>query len=349
MTSMWEQLLSIKTGLRRPVSSGEKSKEPLMDMSISGKQENINLQPKSHEISAIIHSAIARSNDQPFKLSPGTAQRILDEANFPGQRKISNKNLLDHMHTINSGAWDGRYPISFAEFEDGSLWLIDGQHRVTAIVMHAVALPVKAQLFSVSNEEDARILYAGFDKKNSIRTESETLHALEIHTKLGVKQVTANALFKAIAVINNDMEPFYRDSKSAVISTGERMNSMHGWAAEAKEFERITNLAAKPIVRKFRGAGCMAVMLYTLRHKPSLAKEFWEGVALNDGLRRNDPRSALIADFFTRTLSAGSLRQTVQSPVVAWNAFCEKRDLKVIKCVPDAQIVIWGTPLGRAR
>jgi hypothetical protein len=346
---MWEQLLSIKTGLRQPVSSGEKSKEPLLDTFISGNQENIKLQSKSHDISAIIHSAIARSKGEPIKLSPGTAQRILDEANFPGQRKISNRNLQDHMYTINSGAWDGRYPLSFAEFNDGSLWMLDGQHRLTVIVMHGVALPVTVQLFRVSNEEDARILYAGFDKKNSIRTESETLHALEIHTKLGVKQVTANALFKALAVISNNMEPFRRESFAAGISTGARMNTMHDWAAEAREFERIASLAAAPIIRKLRGAGCMAVVLYTLRHKPALAKEFWEGVAMNDGLRRNDPRAALIADFFTRTLSAGHARQSVQSPTLAWNAFCEKRDLKIIKCLPEAQIIIWGTPLGRAR
>lgn len=320
-----------------------------MDTSISGNQENHKPEAKSHEISSIIRNAMARSNGKPFKLSPGTAQRIIVEANFPGQRKISNKNILDHMHTINSGAWDGRYPITFAEFKDGTLWLIDGQHRVTVIIMHGVALPITVQLFYVENEEEARILYSGFDKKNSIRSESETLHALEIHTKLGVKQVTANALFKAIAVIANDMEPFYRDSASAGISTGARMDSMYDWAAEVQEFERITSLAATTIIRKLRGAGCMAVMLYTLRHKPALAKEFWEGIARNDGLRRNDPRATLIADFFTRHLSAGSARQNVQGPSLAWNAFCEQRDLKIIKCIPDAQIIIWGTPLGRAR
>jgi hypothetical protein len=34
---------------------------------------------------------------------------------------------------------------------------------------------------------------------------------------------------------------------------------------------------------------------------------------------------------------------------MAWNAYCEGRDLKFIKCVEGAQIIIWGTPIGKAR
>ena len=98
------------------------------------------------------------------------------------------------------------------------------------------------------------------------------------------------------------------------------------------------------------GAGVMAVALYTLRHQPARAHEFWHGVAGNDGLRKGDPRAALIADLlFNRTLNVGSHRQKVQQPALAWNAFCEGRDLKIIKCIDGAALTLWGTPLAKGR
>ena len=89
----------------------------------------------------------------------------------------------------------------------------------------------------------------------------------------------------------------------------------------------------------------MAVALYTLRHQPARAHEFWSGLAKNDGLRRGDPRATLIQDYLTRSVGIGSARQRVQQTTLAWNAFCEGRDLKIIKCIEDAPIVIWGTPV----
>jgi hypothetical protein len=72
-------------------------------------------------------------------------------------------------------------------------------------------------------------------------------------------------------------------------------------------------------------------------------------VAENDGLRKNDPRATLINDILTRMIGTGSIRQKVQQPAVAWNAFCEGRDLKIIKCLDGAKLTLWGTPLANGR
>ncbi len=320
-----------------------------MDQSVSGKQTSLPLSQKSHGISSIIHSAIARSNGQPFKLSPGTAQRILDEANFHGQRSIADRKLHEHLFNAKNGTWDGRYPLAFCEFPDGNLWLVDGQHRCMTIVMHAIALPVSCIIFKVETEEEARKIYAGFDKVCSVRSTAETLDALDVASTLGIKKVTANALYRAVAVINNGMEPDYRWADIESNVSGARLKALDDWSKEAKEFDRITKSATNTLLRKLRGAGCFAVFLYTLRYQPGRAEDFWKGLCDNDGLRRNDPRSALLSDLTTRTFSTGSNRQTVQAPVMAWNAYCEGRDLKFIKCVEGAQIIIWGTPIGKAR
>ena len=117
------------------------------------------------------------------------------------------------------------------------------------------------------------------------------------------------------------------------------------WAKQAKEYDEITKKAGKGLYEKLRKTGPVAVALYTLRHQPARATEFWSGLANNDGLRRGDPRHTLIQDFATRDVGIGSVRQRVQQSVLAWNAFCEGRDLKIIKCITGSPIIVWGTPL----
>lgn len=100
---------------------------------------------------------------------------------------------------------------------------------------------------------------------------------------------------------------------------------------------------------KLNTAGVMAVALYTLRYQPGKAHHFWHGLAENDGLKKDDPRAALLRDMFERSANSGSTRQTTQAPVLAWNAYCEGRNLKIIKCIHGAPISLWGTSLSKGR
>ena len=65
----------------------------------------------------------------------------------------------------------------------------------------------------------------------------------------------------------------------------------------------------------------------------------------HDKLAKNDPRLRLHSDFQTRFQSSGHIRQKVQAPSIAWNAWNEGRQLKQLKCYEGAAITIWGTPL----
>jgi len=89
--------------------------------------------------------------------------------------------------------------------------------------------------------------------------------------------------------------------------------------------------------------------LYTLRHCAAKAQTFWRGVAEDDGLRRGDPRKALLIDLACRALNAGGARLTVLQPVAAWNAWHARRELRSIRIREDDPLVIAGTPLGVRR
>lgn len=308
-------------------------------------------QPGSMEY--ILRSLVAKSADGVVKVAPGTARRILEELNFPGQRKISENRVYGHSHKIISGDWMESFPIHFAALPDGRVWLVDGQNRLTAISRMDAPVEVTLLIADFDNEKEVGKFYAGFDQRSSVRTNEQILSAVGIAKETGLKDRTAKAIFEAAPLLINGLEPLVGSANVCthpeMFLQDNRLRIVSEWASEARVFESITEHAAKAIRMKLNSTGPMATALYTIRHQPVKAREFWGGIANNDGLRRADPRATLITDFLTRAANKGSIRQRVQQSSLAWNAFCEGRDLKIIKCVDGAQIVLWGTPLKAGR
>jgi len=81
-----------------------------------------------------------------------------------------------------------------------------------------------------------------------------------------------------------------------------------------------------------------------LKWQPEKAEEFWKGLAMDDGLARNDPRKALLEKLRSQE---GSHSIPVQLHAVAsgWNAFYHGRKLKEIRVCPDKPFSIDGTTI----
>lgn len=312
------------------------------------KQVPINYgQPGSMEY--ILRSFHTRSSDGVVKMSQGTAKRILEELNFPGQRAIDSRRVFGHAHAIVKGDWIESYPIHFTALPDGRIWLVDGQHRLTAIAQSIAPVSVTLRIVDMESEKEARNFYAGFDGKGSVRTNVQIIDAVGIAEALNLGTRMTRAVYEAAPLLMNKLEPLSGSvsikANPSMYLQSNRLAIVTEWAKQALEFDEITKKAGKGLYEKLRKTGPVAVALYTLRHQPARAKEFWSGVANNDGLRRGDPRHTLIQDFAVRDIGSGSVRQRVQQSTLAWNAFCEGRDLKIIKCLTGAPITVWGTPL----
>lgn len=297
----------------------------------------------------ILRSQVAKSAGGVVKMAPGTAQRILESLNFPGQRAIDSRRVYGHSHAIIKGDWMESYPAHFAALPDGRIWLVDGQHRLTAIAEQQGPVSVTIRIVEMDSEKEARDFYAGFDGKGSIRTNVQILDAVGLADALGLSQRMTRAVYEAAPLLMNGLEPMAGSvnmkKNPAIYLQANRLALVNEWVKQATEYDSITKKAGRGLYEKLRKTGPVAVALYTLRHQPARAKEFWAGIANNDGLRRGDPRHTLIQDFGVRDTSSGSVRQRVQQSALAWNAFFEGRDLKIIKCVTGAQITLSGTPM----
>lgn len=292
---------------------------------------------------------LAKSHDGVIAISPDGASEMLAELNFPGQRGIDSRRVFGHLHAIIHGDWVESYPIHFAAMPDGRIWLVDGQHRMMAISQSQSAVKVAVRIVDVESEQDARSFYAGFDGKGAVRTNAQILDAVQLAKTMGLSNRMARAVYEAAPLLMNGLEPPHGNVKNQanqdVHLQSAKLAAATNWAKEAAAYESAIKGTGPGFYEKLRKTGPVSVGLYTFRYQPKKACEFWQGVADNDGLRKGDPRHTLVQDLFVRNLATGSVRQRIQQSALAWNAFYEGRDLKIIKCVVGATITLSGTPL----
>ena len=304
---------------------------------------------KSGSVDSILKSMVARAPGGVVQLAPGIALQMLEQLNFPDQRFLDSSRVYSHRHAIITGEWMEGHPVTLAMLPDGGIWIVDGQHRLAAISESESPIPVTIRIVRMDSEKEARFFYSGFDQRKSVRTNGQILDAVGISKESGLSRAMTSAVFDAAPILLNALEPLAGSANikanPGLFLQSNKLAALSDWAGEARQYEQIIKLAKKGFGVKLRTPGVVAVALYTLRHQPTRAKEFWSGVSENDGLRKNDPRGTLISDLLTRTMSTGSIRQKVQQPAIAWNAWCEGRDLKVIKCLIESPITLWGTPL----
>lgn len=293
--------------------------------------------------------AKAQSKNGVMPISPLGAKLILESLNFPRQRSVSESQVYGHLNAIVSGDWMEGHAITFIELPDGRVWLVDGQHRLTAIARYTAPVDATIRIVPVENEREAGEFYAGFDQKSSVRTTRQIIDSFNASDAFGLTGPMASAVFEASALLNNGLEPLTGPQSTkknpALFLQANRLKAIEEWASEARQYEALIKPAKRALKTKLLQSGPVAVALYTLRNQPARASEFWGGLAKNDGLRSNDPRSTLYADLMARNLGAGSIRQKVQQSAAAWNAFFRGRTLQQIRCVADAPIVVLGTHL----
>ena len=332
------------------------ARSAIIDMAPNA-SSRLTLGKRGSSIADIIVSAVDQSIDGVLKLSPATARRILDEANFPRQRKVKDSRLKKHKERLEDGTWHGEsFPVTFAVIQARNdqpekLWLVNGQHRITAIAGHHAPVIIRVILHRVKDEDEAATLYTYFDDPSESRTDIEVLDAKGVTHELQLPRDVVRAVYGALSFLRNDLEPAYYNvmQGQAARDRDGRMHDIKEWANEARVFWQDISISDLWTKRRLLRPAVVAVALYTYRYQPGKAHDFWSGIARQDGLKKYDPRDTMVKDFRNRALNTdgkgnANQRAVVQSVSIAWNAFCEKRELVMIKCISGAVVRLWGTP-----
>lgn len=285
-----------------------------------------------------------------LKLSPLEMHRILQVCAYEHQRTVSDRHVAVLSDLMTRGRWQPKGQIDFAIL-DGNFILINGYHRAYAQVRSGKTIEWSVVLHPCKSAAELRSLYFAFDTNVRIRGSQEILRANEFAETHGLPKTMADALYRAVPFIASKFATNPKDKNFLVEKQiDRRLEVAAEYAKPAARYAAVLEDVSGARKKKFMGGAFAAVAVITFRYQSTSAWEFWSGVvnADRDGVLRGDPRRALANDMLSRKGSSSTLLAFAPA-MLAWNAFYNERDMKIIKVMDSFAPVIDGTPFDGKR
>lgn len=279
-----------------------------------------------------------------LSIGPEEARSILETCVFTGQRPTDPANLRAHAMDMQRGLFRAGSQIIFARLPDNNLILVNGYHRLNAVIEADTVMEFQVMIEPVANHDEVRNLYCSIDTNMRKRSDPEISRAAGLSEEIGVRQSLVSAALNAVAIIASGLRVLRLvDRPAEVLTAYGRKDAVKEWAAELRVYSEVTQGATKTLRAKLINQGIMAIALVTLRYQPDKAIDFWTGVAENDGLRIGDARKALVT-----ALVEGSHRGQQEAGLlyvsVAWNAWFTNRQLSILRLYDTSLCQPMGTP-----
>lgn len=278
-------------------------------------------------------------------IGPELARVILAEANYKRQRKIKPFRLHRHRTVIGRGQWDPDNTIRFARF-NGQLILVDGQHRLTAVVETECPCGFIVVVSDAKSEEEVHRMYSRIDVDGN-RSVADALGAADPTAGREIGFELRRGAYRAMDILANDF-PHRRlkVGEAELVTKEDRIVCLAFWLDELEQFNSIISDGQSSLRQAMRQPGVIAVALATLKHQPERARLFWSQVAANKLLKPGDPEQALV-NFLLISRKDDGANVTERCVAQCWNAWFHGRRLERVRKSPEgsaAPIRVAGTP-----
>lgn len=286
------------------------------------------------------------------EVNPPLARLWLDLYLYDKQRPLRKNQVKFYADEMTKGKFDNGNAIKFVEFNDKK-YLIDGQHRLSAIVQSGKTLSFPIFTEIVYTEDDLAEKYSttdiGYARKwgDVVRVKSD----FDIY----LTKSQFNVLKSSLGLIYRG---FMEDGMNMSYSMlHEKTIEWQPYAADyfncfehnEKGLGSIKDLG----LQRYMTA---AIGIVTFRFATKVIDKkdvvnFWKQVFLGDGLRIGDPRKTLrdllyqsiVIDTSKRNKTFTSKQQMVYT-IRAWNAYTNNEQLKMLKLPNSMKIPINYTP-----
>lgn len=282
------------------------------------------------------------------------AQRMLEEFPYMRQRDLNSRQVEFYAEQMSAGLWQPFSDIEVVLMKNGDgsehSFLVNGQHRLYAVIEADVAVDFVVKTVAVENETELGQRYGTIDI-GRVRSTSDFARAIDLGHELGFKEYYITQLTSALTAIENQFKRSGRYS----ISPFHKMEMVRDYAKEGRQYFTLTAGGVAHVTRQMRRAFPLAVALCTLRESTQIygedkVRRFWSGIAFDNGLQAGDPRKVANRHFLEVALGAATKGARISPTYTAryiancFNAYVEDRELKQSRVVdPIAPIDINGT------
>ncbi|HUA59378.1 MAG TPA: hypothetical protein VML19_11530, partial [Verrucomicrobiae bacterium] len=275
-------------------------------------------------------------------ITPELAERIERECIYARERDIDPDRLKMHVSDINAGRFRQGTVLSFGLLK-GKLIRVDGRTRGKAVIDTGKPQIFHITIHPVANEAELADLHSIFDPPGSARSPIDAAGHLVAAGKLTKGEV--KVLLRAAPYIDAEfrLSEMPASAKMAQSPTARNQTAQACYPPAVQYFSRARR-APRAIKEMLYRQAIAAFAIYTFRHLPQKAAEFWGAIATladeDKGLPSTDPRRALYKRLQSRDEST-----PIQLLIVAkaWNAFFEGRKLREIRVKSGEPFRIAGT------
>jgi hypothetical protein len=293
-------------------------------------------------------------HNKSYSVDPVEAAKILKLNSFERQRPVRKHVVRFYAEEMLQGNWLPDRPIEFAKWND-RLFMIDGQHRMYAVIESGTAQRFAILVHTVNSEEELALRYIKTDR-NLRRDDSDALRAIALDCEFGLPTSKLSRYGAAIKFIASG---FIGTKK---MHTEEYIDSLRFHAKGIEAYEDMLMdfvQSGNPISRRapVASVGIVTLMESVKVYGEQKVLDFWEGTLTALGFTSlDDPRkrihshlteTSLIGGAGTRmTKNAEYATRNYQARAVAacFNAWVEDRTLNKIQVRdPMARIMIRGS------
>ena len=289
---------------------------------------------------------IQHHSSKQVKVTPAMASDWLKHNVFSRQRAMRPRHRDALVREIQAGRFLPGTPIHFVRCRN-ELLLVNGQHTVSAIEKAGITVTLLVLISSADTMDEVAEIYSRQDT-NLARSVVDSIKARDLHSQIGMSLRQATNVAAAIRFIQGG----FRRSGGKVCQE-DVLTEVRTWEEEGNAFFEAVHSGGHDTMLLMK-APVLSVALATFRYQEAKAEEFWRQVAMNDGLRSNDPRKILHELIDLTRANRGPLirnNKTVtpaylaRAVAVAWNAFFSGNSITRINVVdPDREILLKGTP-----
>lgn len=208
---------------------------------------------------------------------------------------------------------------------DGAMYLVDGYHRIEAVVEAEMPVNIRVVVIQCQTMRDVAVYYSIYNRQTRGRTAAQVRGAYEVFDpESKVSKGLQGALYKSIPFILTGFSNTGQKHLPPEMKTDAFMFTQSvDWVGACEKYqEAMDKRTYRAVNKKFLNPSVVGVAVIILRYNESLGMEFWGAVFDYAQVPAGDPRRVLHDSINSRTDKSAKTPKGLACMVeIAWRKF----------------------------